>query len=69
MEIIGSWGYASTAPHDIREACLIQASRLFKRKDAPFGVAGTPEAGQMMLPALDPDVRALLRKYRRVEAF
>jgi hypothetical protein len=32
-------------------------------------VAGTPEAGQMTLPRLDPDVRALIQKYRRVELF
>jgi hypothetical protein len=69
VEIVGSWGYASSAPTDVKEACLIQAARLFKRKDAPFGVAGSAEAGQMMLPALDPDVRAMLRKFRRLEVF
>lgn len=67
VEIAGSWGYASTAPDAINEACLLQAARLFKRKDAPFGVAGTPETGAMTLPRLDPDVRMLLEPYRRLE--
>jgi hypothetical protein len=67
VEIAGSWGYSSTAPDAINEACLLQAARLFKRKDAPFGVAGTPETGTMQLPRLDPDVRMLLEPYRRLE--
>jgi hypothetical protein len=67
VEIVGSWGYASTAPDAINEACLLQAARLFKRKDSPFGVAGTPETGTMALPRLDPDVRMLLEPYRRLE--
>jgi hypothetical protein len=67
VEIAGSWGYAATAPDAVNEACLLQAARLFKRKDAPFGVAGTPETGTMQLPRLDPDVRMLLEPYRRLE--
>lgn len=67
VEVVGSWGYSSTTPNAIREACLILASRYFKRKDAPFGVAGTAEMGQMRISKTDPDVAGLLYSFRRFE--
>ncbi len=60
LKIAGSFGYATTTPAVIREACLIQAARIFKRKDSPFGVAGVGELGVMRISALDPDVKMLL---------
>lgn len=66
VEIVGSWGYSSTTPDDINEACLIQAARLFKRKDSPFGVIGTPETGVARIPTVDQDVRQLIQRYRRL---
>lgn len=53
-------------PDPIREACLIQASRLFKRGDAPFGIAGSAEYGTVRISTLDPDVRVLLGEFRKV---
>lgn len=49
-------------PGPVELACLIQASRWFKRKDAPFGIAGSPELGSelRLLSKLDPDVEVLL---------
>lgn len=67
VRIVGSWGYSVKTPTAIEEACLLQASRLFKRKDAPFGVAGTAEAGTLALPRIDPDVRMMLEPYRKME--
>lgn len=54
-------------PAPVKQAVLIQASRLWKRKDAPFGVAGSVEFGSelRLLARLDPDVESLLRPYRR----
>jgi len=61
VKIVGTFGYASTAPAPVKEACLIQACRVFKRKDSPFGIAGAGALGQtMMIGDLDPDVKALL---------
>lgn len=67
VEIVGSWGYCATGSHPkaINEACLLMAARLFKRKDAPFGVLANPEFGAINLPRLDPDVRLLIRPYVR----
>lgn len=60
LKIAGSFGYAATTPAIIREACLLQAARVFKRKDSPFGVAGVGELGVMRISTLDPDVKILL---------
>lgn len=55
------------APASVKEATLLQSARLWKRKDAPFGVAGSVEFGSevRLLAKLDPDVESLLRPYRR----
>lgn len=64
VEVVGSFGWPDV-PHAIREATLILASRFHKRKDAPFGIAGNAELGQLTLPANDPDVIRLVADYRR----
>lgn len=67
VQIAGDWGYSATAPHAIREACLLQASRYFLRKDAPFGVTGSTEHGQLQtISSIDPDVKQLILPYRNV---
>lgn len=68
VKITGSWGYNATGsyPDAINEAAIILATRFFKRKDAPFGVLGTPEMGMARITAVDPDVRLLLRPYIRM---
>jgi hypothetical protein len=60
------WGWPEV-PRTIEQATLIQANRFFKRRDAPFGVAGSPDSGTEMrlLARLDPDVALMVRKYQR----
>lgn len=66
IRITGTWGYGESVPAAIREATLLQAARLYKRKDAPFGVAGSVELGQLQtITSIDPDVKQLLAPYRR----
>lgn len=68
VEIVGSWGYCATGSHPetIEEACILQAVKLFKRPEAPFGVLGTPETGVVRVPRMDADVKALLGPYVRI---
>ncbi|MDO8704075.1 MAG: phage head-tail connector protein [Sulfuricaulis sp.] len=57
--------YVYRYPQPVVEACMIQTSRIFRRKDAPFGITGSAEFGQATFIArLDPDVRTLLDVYR-----
>jgi hypothetical protein len=57
----------SAVPSAVKNATLLQASRLLKRRDAPFGVAGSVEFGSelRLLAKIDPDVKVLLRPYYR----
>jgi hypothetical protein len=65
LKLTGTWGWP-VVPAPVHEACLIQSARVFKRKDAPFGISGSPEMGQMRLGRLDPDVMWLLDTYRDI---
>lgn len=67
VAVTATWGWPEV-PVSIEQACRIQAARYFKRRDAPFGIAGSPEAGSEMrlLAKLDPDVAVLVHRYRRV---
>ncbi|MEV6079663.1 phage gp6-like head-tail connector protein [Streptomyces sp. NPDC052069] len=58
------WGWP-VLPDEITEATLIQAARLFRRKDSPEGVTGSAEWGVVRLSRRDPDVWALIEHYIR----
>lgn len=66
MKVNAKWGFVSL-PGTIKEAALLQAARYFKRKDAPFGVAGTDQMGNSLrlLAKVDPDIEPMLTAYRR----
>lgn len=67
VQVTGRWGYSSAAPDVVREACLIQIGRLFRRRDSPFGIAGTIDQGTVRLQSrLDPDVQSMLAPLRRI---
>ena len=70
VKVVGifSWN-ASASPTatlaDIKQVALLKGVRLFKRKDAPFGVLGPTEAGQVpFIPGFDPDELRILNNYR-----
>lgn len=69
LKVTGSWGYSASAPTAIREACAILAIRFYKRKDAPFGMAGSEQLGIIRVLPNDPDVKQLIQPYRRLEVF
>ena len=45
VEVTAEWGYSSAAPANIKEATILGAARLFRRKDAVFGVVGGGSVG------------------------
>jgi hypothetical protein len=54
VRITAKWGWPEIPP-TIMLATLIQASRLFARRQAPFGVAGNPDVGQLRLTSVNCD--------------
>ena len=63
--ITGIWGWAAV-PAEVNMATLIQAARLFTRRQSPFGIAGSPDLGTVRLSAkLDADVETLLRPFKK----
>ena len=75
LRTLGTWGLTTTrlrvtarfgwpaVPDEVTEAALIQASRLYKRKDSPEGIIGSAEWGVRNLSRRDPDVWALIEPF------
>lgn len=69
VRITGTWGWP-TIPVAVKQATVIQASRLFKRLDSPLGVAGFGDMGAIRVSRfLDSDVEQLLMPYRIMRNF
>jgi len=65
VQVTALWGWPAV-PDAVRQATLIKAARLFRRKDSPEGVAGFGDFGPVRLSRLeDGDVMSLLDPYRR----
>ena len=65
VEITGAFGYSSTTPDPINQACVLRAIWLYKRKDAVFGVAGMSGMGSIVLRIEhDPDLKMLLDPFK-----
>jgi hypothetical protein len=69
VKITGVWGWASV-PMAVKQATILQASRIFKRNDSPLGVAGFGDMGVVRVGSrLDPDVQHLVDPYRSMRNF
>lgn len=60
LSITAVWGWPEV-PEDVLFACQMQAMRFYRRKGSPEGIAGSAEWGLTRIPALDPDVLAILK--------
>jgi hypothetical protein len=63
LQVTATFGW-SAIPDPVNQACLLLAAGLFKRKDAPFGVAGFDGFGAVRVRD-DPAVEKLLYRYVR----
>lgn len=50
VQVTAKWGWAAT-PTQVERACKQVAAELFRRKDAPFGIAQTVDFGPIRLSA------------------
>lgn len=68
ISVAGNWGYSSTAPDNIKEACLLIAAGLYKRRygENLSSVATITAAGVVVTPQDVPGVAAqTIQAYRR----
>lgn len=59
VRVTARWGWPAV-PAAVPQAVLIQATRLYSRKNSPQGVAGSSDWGVIRLARMDPDVQAQL---------
>lgn len=66
VQVTAVFGWTAV-PSTVKQATLLQAARFFQRRNAPFGVAGSPDMGSelRLLAQVDPDVRVALKPYVR----
>ncbi|WP_433114286.1 head-tail connector protein [Micromonospora sp. CA-246542] len=62
IRVTAKWGWPAV-PDEVVQATLLQAARLFKRKDSVGGTVGNEEFGFLRITRVDPDVQALLRPF------
>lgn len=64
--VTSDWGWTAV-PDTISYATMLQAHRFLKRRDSPFGVAGSPDLGNelRLLAQVDADVAVMVAAYRR----
>jgi hypothetical protein len=67
VRVTATWGWTAV-PDTIKQATLLQGSRILARRNSPYGVAGSPANGGSelrLLAKLDPDVEAMVKNYKR----
>lgn len=65
IQVTAKWGWAAV-PDPVRQACLIQSARIYRRAQTPEGFAAGEAFGAIRVSSrLDPDVQMLLAPYRR----
>lgn len=62
VDVTARWGWL-TVPPEVEQACLLKATTLFSRKDAPFGVATFGDFAAVRITRQDPEVLELLSTY------
>jgi hypothetical protein len=63
VRVTGDWGWPEV-PEPIREATVLQAARLVKRRRSPEGVVGLNTFGTVKLGQIDPDAKRMVKPYR-----
>jgi hypothetical protein len=62
VKVTARWGYAATVPPEVKQACIIQVARWYKRGQSAFAdTVGNADMGVLMYRKnLDPDIVQLL---------
>jgi hypothetical protein len=69
VQVTARWGWPSV-PEPVKQACILQSARVYKRYDSPLGVAGFGDLGAIRVSRfLDPDVAQMIEPFRKMQAF
>jgi hypothetical protein len=65
ITVTGKWAYSTTAPNDIKHACIRLSAYYYRQKDAQvFDVVAVPDAGIITIPqGIPADVKLILNPY------
>lgn len=68
VKVTARWGYADTVPPQVKEACVVQASRWWKRGESGWAdSAANPDMGGLQFrQSIDPDVKGMLIEARLI---
>jgi hypothetical protein len=68
VKVTAKWGWPTAVPNPIKQACLLQSERLFKRFSTPLGSESMTALGKQYLsiPSIDPDVEILISRYKKI---
>lgn len=67
VQVIGIFGYWTSVPAPVMQACLQMATRFLKRADAPLGILGGSTFEAIRIATVDQDVRALIAPYMLIQ--
>ena len=67
VRITGVYGF-TPVPTQVRQACVMQAMRIFKRLDSPLGMTWGVDGMGMRVGKVDPDVAMLIRPFKKLAA-
>ena len=68
VEIAGSFGYSTTTPAAIKEACLLICARVWGRNKKPYGISGSADLGTLEVinaVSKDDEIQKLLNTIKR----
>jgi len=64
IRVTGTFGWATT-PESIQAATMMLATRLWKRRGSPLGIAGFGDMGPVYVRNTDPDIARLVAPFKR----
>jgi hypothetical protein len=66
VRVTAKWGWTEVPP-TVKQATLLQASRILARRESPYGITGSPESGgeTRLMSVVDPTVAEVLRPFTR----
>ena len=69
VRVTANFGFGTAVPTEVKQACIVLASRFYKRFDSPLGVAGFGDLGAMRVSRVDPDVQSILQPFVHAQAY